>query len=84
MLIVTGVVVARVTMSKITATAYGAAIRAIVECCNKANGVVDLVHNLKGIVVDWSSAQIIGVKLALVRQENSCYVVARYTRMHLI
>lgn len=57
-------VVARVRMSKMTASAYGAAIRAIVECCNKDNDG-DLVHNLKGIVVDWSSAQISGVKFAV-------------------
>ena len=56
-------VVARVRMSKMTATAYGTAIRAIVECCNKDNDG-DLVQSLKGIVVDWSSAQISGVKFA--------------------
>ena len=50
-------------MSKLTGAAYGAAIRAFVECCNKDNGG-DLVDKLKGVIVDWSSAQINGVKFA--------------------
>ena len=64
MFIVTGVVVARTYKNvKDNSHCIWSSYRAIVECCNKDNGV-DLVHNLKGIVVDWSSAQIIGVKFA--------------------
>jgi hypothetical protein len=58
-----GIVVARVRMSKMTGPAYGAAIRAFIECCNKENGG-NLIDKLKGIVVDWSSAQINGIKFA--------------------
>ena len=46
-----------------TGTAYGAAIRAFIECCNKENGG-NLVDKLKGIVVDWASVQINGIKFA--------------------
>ena len=46
-----------------TGPAYGAAIRAFVECCNKENGG-NLIDNLKGIIVDWSSAQINSIKFA--------------------
>ena len=41
------IVVARVRMSKMTGPAYGAAIRAFVECCNKENGG-NLIDKLKG------------------------------------
>lgn len=58
-----GIVVARVRMLKVTGAAYGAAIRAFIECCNKENGG-NLIDKLKGIVVDWSSAQIRGIKFA--------------------
>lgn len=50
-------------MSKMTGAAYGAAFRAFIECCIKDNGG-NLVDKLKGIVVDWSSAQICGIKFA--------------------
>ena len=46
-----------------TGPAYGAAIRAFVECCNKENGG-NLIDKLKGIIVYWSSAQINGIKFA--------------------
>lgn len=57
-----GIVVARVRMLKVTGAAYGAAIRAFIECCNKENGR-NLIDKLKG-TVDWSSAQIRGIKFA--------------------
>ena len=50
-------------MSKMTGAAYGAAFRAFIECYNKDNGG-NLVDKLKGIVVDWSRAQICGIKFA--------------------
>ena len=56
-------VVARVRMSRMSGTAYGVAIRAVIECCNKDNGD-NLVDKLKSIVVDWSTAQINGIKFA--------------------
>ena len=65
-------------MSKLTGSAYGAAIRAFMECCNKDNGG-DL-DKLKGVVVDSSSAQINGINFALIlvrKEEKNCCVVAR-------
>ena len=50
-------------MSKMTTIAYGSAVRALVECCDRENGG-DLVDNLKGVIVDWSSAQVNGIKFA--------------------
>ena len=61
--VIAGVVVARVRMSKMTTTAYGSAVRALVECCNNENGG-DIVNSLKGIIVDWCSAQVNGIKFA--------------------
>ena len=58
-------------MSKITPTAYGAANRTIVECCNKDNGIY-LLHNIKGIVVDWSSA-VVEVVVSVI--ENATFTI---------
>lgn len=59
-----GTVVARVRMTKMTEVAYGAALKAIVDRCNRENKC-DLAQVLKGIIVDWASAQIAGLKDAL-------------------
>ena len=59
-----GAVVARVRMTKMTEVAYGAAVKAIFDRCNRENKC-DLAQTLKGIIVDWASAQIAGVKDAL-------------------
>ena len=50
-------------MTNLTSSAYGAAIRAFIKCCNKDNGG-NLSDTLKGVIVDWSSAQISGIKFA--------------------
>lgn len=55
--------IARVRMTHLTSSAYGAAIRAFIECCNKDNGG-NFCETLKGVIVDWSSAQINGIKFA--------------------
>lgn len=48
-------------MSKMTEHAYSAAIKTTVDRCNRDNKS-DLRSSLKGIIVDWSSAQIAGIK----------------------
>ena len=52
---------ARVRMNKMTEHAYSFAIKAAIDTCNKDNSC-DLVKSLKGITVDWSSAQLRGIK----------------------
>ena len=59
-----GAVVARVRMTRMTEVAYGAAVKAVVDRCNRENKC-DLPHTLKGIIVDWASAQIANLKDAL-------------------
>jgi len=56
-------------MSKMTVSAYGSAIRAVVECCNKDNGG-NILNTLKGLVVDWSSAQISRIKFAFSEEKG--------------
>ena len=71
-------------MSKVSATAYGSAIRAVVECCERDNSGS---LNLKGLVVDWSSAQISGIKFAFGEEKaeellRGCQVNEIHILMH--
>ena len=59
-----GVAVARVRMTSVTTEAYTAALQDIFECCNEDNST-NIFDCLKGVVVDWSTAQIQGLKAAV-------------------
>ena len=48
-------------MTSMTKEAYAAALRAIFECCNQDNRV-NILNTLKGVIVDWATAQIEGLK----------------------
>jgi len=59
-----GVAVARVRMTTMTKEAYAAAFRGIIDCCNQDNKT-NLLDTLKGVIVDWATAQIQGLKAAV-------------------
>ncbi len=48
-------------MSKV---AYAAALQGIFECCNQDNRA-NILDTLKGVIVDWATAQIEGLKAAV-------------------
>ena len=48
-------------MTTMTSDMYAAAIKGTVDCCNQDNGG-DVVRKLKGVIVDWATAQIEGLK----------------------
>lgn len=56
-------VVSRVRMNKMTDQAYGAALKAIIERCKRDSNCT-LESTLKGIIVDWQTSQINGIKEA--------------------
>ena len=56
-------------MSKMTKQANTAAIKAVIGRCNAENKS-DLGGTLKGIIVDWSSAQIAGIKNAFGEEKS--------------
>ena len=53
--------VARVRMSNMLQVAYAAAIKAVIARCNSDTGT-NLAQSLQGIIVDWQTAQINGIK----------------------
>lgn len=63
MFIPVGFAVAHARMTSMTKEAYAAALRGIFECCNQDNDT-NVVDTLKGVIVDWATAQIEGLKAA--------------------
>ena len=59
---IVGVAVARVRMATMTKEAYAAALQAIFQCCNQDNKT-NVLDKLKGVIVDWATAQIEGLKV---------------------
>lgn len=64
-----GVVVARVRMTSITKVVYAAALQGVFECCQQDNKT-SILDTLKGVIVDWATAQIEGLK-AVVGEERA-------------
>lgn len=51
-------------MTSMSKEAYAAALRGTFEYCNRDNNE-DVVGTLKGVIVDWATAQIEGLKAAI-------------------
>ena len=65
----TGITVARVRMTSTSAQAYAVAISAVFDCCNDDNNT-DVAKSLKAIIIDWSDAQIAGLKSVVGEQRS--------------
>ena len=65
-LLLTGVVVARARMSLQTADMYATVLKDILNTCHTDTGIQIEEHDspLKGIIVDWKTAQINGIQTA--------------------